>query len=63
MEDICQYMLQTSESSYPLAQNFPLGICPQRNNQNLINSFKDVNADLFTNGNKRDTIYSNRKNS
>lgn len=36
MEDICQYMLQTPESSYPLAQNFPLGICPQRNNQNLI---------------------------
>ena len=54
------YILQKVHTLWP--QNFPLGIYPQRNNQKLINSFKDVNADLFTKGKKKsDTIYSNRK--
>lgn len=63
MDDIGQYMLHTSESSYPLAPELSLENYPQRNNQKLINSFKDVNADFFTKGKKKksDTIYSNRK--
>lgn len=53
MDDIGQYMLHTSESSYPLAPELSLENYPQRNNQKLINSFKDVNADFFTKGKKK----------